>query len=191
MNACADAVRTRSLRSLVLRIDNDEIKAICNEYRISNASIAFRSDASSEDFIDVLEGNRIYIPAIYVLNKIDQISIEELDLLYKIPNSVPISSRMWLNIEGTDGLIEKMWEELRLVRVFTKPGKAPPDYDAPVVLRAGRCSVGDFCDSIHKDIKNQIKGAMVWGSSVKHSRGQIVGLTHVLHDEDVCRLIKR
>lgn len=27
---------------------------------------------------------RVYIPAIYVLNKIDAISIEELDLLYKV-----------------------------------------------------------------------------------------------------------
>lgn len=29
----------------------------------------------------------------------DAISIEELDLLYKIPNSVPISARDWLNID--------------------------------------------------------------------------------------------
>ncbi len=42
--------------------------------------------------IDVIEGNRIYIPAIYVLNKIDQITIEELDLIYKIPHTVPISA---------------------------------------------------------------------------------------------------
>jgi ribosome-interacting GTPase 1 len=49
-----------------------------------------------------------------VLNKIDGISIEELDLLYKIPNSVPISSREWLNI---DELLETMWDKLDLVRV--------------------------------------------------------------------------
>jgi ribosome-interacting GTPase 1 len=28
--------------------------------------------------------NSVYIPAIFVLNKIDAISIEELDLLYKV-----------------------------------------------------------------------------------------------------------
>jgi ribosome-interacting GTPase 1 len=28
--------------------------------------------------IDVVEGNRTYVPCIYLLNKIDQISIEEL-----------------------------------------------------------------------------------------------------------------
>lgn len=29
----------------------------------------------------------------------DAISIEELDLLYRIPNSVPISAKDWLNID--------------------------------------------------------------------------------------------
>ena len=46
------------------------------EYRIHNADITLKCDATVDDLIDVVEGNRIYIPAIYVLNKIDQISIE-------------------------------------------------------------------------------------------------------------------
>lgn len=161
-------------------IDNDVVRAVCNEYKISNADVAFRCDATVEDLIDVIEGNRIYIPCIYVLNKIDAISIEELDLLYKIPMSVPISSKMWLNI---DELTEKMWEELRLVRVYTKPHKAPPDYSQPVVLRQGRSSVLDFANAIHKDIAKQFKIAMVYGASAKHPRGQRVGLDHVLMDE--------
>lgn len=89
-----------------------------------------------------------------VLNKIDAISIEELDLLYKIPNSVPISSNEWLNV---DELIDKMWEALDLVRVYTKPRGQPPDYSAPVVLRRGKCSVEDFCNAIHKEIAKQMK----------------------------------
>lgn len=32
----------------------------------------FRYDASSEDLIDVIEGNRVYIPCIYVLNKVSE-----------------------------------------------------------------------------------------------------------------------
>lgn len=49
---------------------------------------------------------RIYIPAVYVLNKIDSISIQELDLIYKIPNAVPISSQHGWNF---DELLETMW----------------------------------------------------------------------------------
>lgn len=57
-------------------LDVDTVKAILGEYRISNADITLRHDATTEELIDVIEGNRVYIPCIYVLNKIDQISIE-------------------------------------------------------------------------------------------------------------------
>ena len=73
---------------------------------------------------------------------------------YKIPNSVPISSKEWLNV---DELIQVMWETLDLVRVYTKPRGLPPDYNQPVVLRRGKCTVEDFCNSIHKDIAKQMK----------------------------------
>ncbi|KAG6918910.1 hypothetical protein DXG01_010565 [Tephrocybe rancida] len=170
-------------------IDHDEIKAILSEYKISNADVAIREpNATADDLVDVVEGNRVYIPAIYVLNKIDAISIEELDLLYKIPMSVPISSREWLNI---DELIAKMWETLDLVRVYTKPRGLAPDYSQPVVLRRGKCSVEDFCNSIHKEIAKQMKYAVVWGASAKHSRGQKVGLDHILDDEDVVHIAKK
>ncbi|EGN91844.1 hypothetical protein SERLA73DRAFT_148100 [Serpula lacrymans var. lacrymans S7.3] len=170
-------------------IDQDEIKAILSEYKISNADVAIReANATADDLVDVIEGNRVYIPALYVLNKIDAISIEELDLLYKIPYSVPISSREWLNV---DELIESMWQSLDLVRVYTKPRGLSPDYSAPVVLRRGRCTIEDFCNSIHKEIAKQMKYAVVWGASAKHARGQKVGLEHVLEDEDVVHISKK
>ena len=50
-------------------IDHDEIKAILSEYRISNADVAIRQpNATADDLVDVIEGNRVYIPAIYVSN---------------------------------------------------------------------------------------------------------------------------
>ncbi len=82
-----------------------------------------------------------YIPVVYCLNKIDAISIEELDLLYRIPHAVPISSEHGWNI---DELMEAMWEKLSLKRVYTKPKGKQPDYSAPVVLRKNKCTVEDF-----------------------------------------------
>ncbi|GAA5829752.1 hypothetical protein JCM3766R1_001293 [Sporobolomyces carnicolor] len=166
------------------KLDADEIKAVLQEYKMANCDVHIRCDPTLDDFIDVVEGGRVYIPAVYVLNKIDAISIEELDLLYRIPNSVPISAKDWLNID------EMMWEKLDLVRVYTKPKGKQPDYTAPVVLKRAHCTIEDFCNSIHKEISKQLKYAMVWGSSVKHSRGQKVGLTHELADEDVVSLVK-
>ena len=127
-------------------IDHDEIRAVMQEYKISSADIAIRCDATIDDLIDVLEAkSRSYIPVIYALNKIDAISIEELDLLYRIPNACPISSEHGWNV---DELMEQMWEKLKLVRVYTKPKGKLPDYSSPVVLRSTRCSVEDFVSSL-------------------------------------------
>jgi len=52
------------------------VKSILSEYKIHNADITLRYDATADDLIDVVEGNRTYMPCIYLLNKIDQISVE-------------------------------------------------------------------------------------------------------------------
>lgn len=123
-------------------IDHEEIKAVLSEYRMANADVAIRCDATVDDLIDVIEAkSRSYIPVIYALNKIDAISIEELDLIYRIPNACPISSEHGWNI---DELLEQMWEKLTLVRVYTKPKGRMPDYTQPVVLRSSACTVEDF-----------------------------------------------
>lgn len=45
---------------------------------------------------------------------VDQISIEELDIIYKIPHCVPISAHHKWNF---DDLLDKMWDYLQLVRM--------------------------------------------------------------------------
>ncbi len=54
-------------------LDLDLVKTILGEYRIHSADITLRYDANADDLIDVVEGNRSYIPCIYLLNKIDQV----------------------------------------------------------------------------------------------------------------------
>jgi ribosome-interacting GTPase 1 len=51
---------------------NPEVaRLVCKEYKISCAEIILREDITVDQFIDVLEGNRAYIPVLYVFNKID------------------------------------------------------------------------------------------------------------------------
>jgi len=119
----------------------DTVKAILGEYRIHNADINIREDCTVDDLIDVIEGNRVYMPALYVLNKIDAISVEELNLLHKIPHYVPLSAHLEWNL---DALLEKMWEYLDLIRLYTKPKGQIPDYNAPVVMRKDP-AIEDFC----------------------------------------------
>jgi ribosome-interacting GTPase 1 len=99
------------------------------------------------------------------LNKIDQISIEELDIIDRCPHYVPISARDDWNL---DGLMDTVWEYLSLQRIYTKPKGQVPDYDAPVIIKNG-ASIEDFCNSIHKGLMKEFRHALVWGTSVKHN----------------------
>ncbi|XP_065830898.1 developmentally-regulated GTP-binding protein 1-like [Oscarella lobularis] len=169
-------------------LEPDSVKSILSEYKIHNADVTLRCDATADDLIDVIEGNRVYVPCIYVLNKIDQISIEELDIIYKIPHAVPISAHHKWNF---DDLLEKMWEYLNLTRIYTKPKGQLPDYAAPVVLNSAKgTTVEMFCNSLHKSIMKEFKHALVWGMSVKHNP-QKVGKDHALMDEDVVQVTKK
>ncbi|KAI8028764.1 Developmentally-regulated G-protein 3 [Camellia lanceoleosa] len=147
-------------------LDLDTVKAICSEYRIHNADVNLRYDATADDLIDIIEGSRVYMPCIYVVNKIDQITLEELEILDKLPHYCPISAHLEWNL---DGLLDKIWEYLNLTRIYTKPKGMNPDYEDPVILSSKKKTVEDFCNRIHKDMLKQFKYALVWGSSAKHT----------------------
>ncbi|KAK6258975.1 hypothetical protein SCA6_013449 [Theobroma cacao] len=135
-------------------LDLETVKAICSEYRIHNADITLRYDATADDLIDVIEGSRIYMPCIYVVNKIDQITLEELEILDKLPHYCPVSAHLEWNL---DGLLDKIWEYLDLTRIYTKPKGMNPDYEDPVILSSKKRTVEDFCNRIHKDMLKQFK----------------------------------
>ncbi len=161
--------------------------SICREYKIISADIFVRCDATIDQFIDIIEGNRHYIPCIYVLNKIDQLTIEELDIIDQLPHHVPISAHHEWNL---DELMETIWDYCNMIRIYTKPKGQIPDYTAPVVLHDASPSIESFCNRIHKTMIQQFKHAWVWGSSVKH-QPQKVGKDHILCDEDIIQVVRR
>ena len=163
-------------------MDEEAIAGILKEYRIISADVRINCDATPDDLIDVIEGNRIYMPCVYALNKIDAITMEELDVLDAVPHYCPISSHYKWNL---DGLMDMVFEYLNMTRVYTKPKGQMPDYSAPVILRGiAEPTVETFCKKIHRTLITDFKYAWVWGASVKHNPGR-VGKAHVLQDEDV------
>lgn len=161
---------------------------ILHEYKLHNADLLFREDCSSDDLIDLIEGNRKYVRCLYVWNKCDQINMEDVDRLAREPHSLVISAHLDLNMER---LVERMWDYLALTRIYTKKRGQPPDFQEPVVLTAGRhgITVEALCNQIHRSLVNEFKYAIVYGASAKHSP-QHVGLSHVLQDEDVVQIMK-
>jgi small GTP-binding protein len=168
-------------------LDEETVTNILKEYGIVNADVKLHEDATDEDLIDVIEGSRVYIPAVYAINKVDQITVEELELLDKMKHYVPISAHKEWNL---DGLLETVWDYLDMVRVYTKPRGVTPDYEDPIILPRKACTVEDFCNRLHKGIIKNFKTALIWGVSAKH-RPQRVGKEHVLEDEDVVQIVKK
>ena len=103
-----------------------------------NAHCVFRGDYDVDDLIDVIEGNRKYVKCVYAYNKIDTISIEEVDKLMREPYNVAISVHMNL---GIDILLERLWDALGLVRIYTKKKGCQPDFADPLILTMGRDGV--------------------------------------------------
>ena len=153
------------------------VKAVTQEYKINNADIIVRDDYTVDDLIDAIEGNRKYVDALFVYNKIDLVSLEDVDELARRPDSVVISVSMELNI---DSLLKQIWNKLELVRVYTKKRGCQPDFAEPVILTLKRkgCTVEALCSSIHRDFAKSFKYALVWGRSAKFSP-QTVGLSNL------------
>ncbi len=166
-------------------LDEKIIRSVLNEYGIHNADVLIRDDITVDQFIDVMEANRAYIPAITVINKIDLVDESYLEgLREKFPEALFISADRDINI---DELREEIFNRLGLIRIYLKPQGKKADYDEPLIIRDGS-TVGDVCQKLHRDFVRKFRHARVWGSSVKFD-GQKVGLEHVLNDEDVLRII--
>ena len=67
----------KSMGLEMTHMEEETIISICKEYKLSNADVHFRCNATIDERIDTIEGNRIYVPCVYVHNMNDKISIEE------------------------------------------------------------------------------------------------------------------
>jgi len=158
-----------------LSIDEATIMEVLREYRIHNADVLIREDITIDRLIDAIMGNRVYIPSLTVVNKIDLTPDVE------VPDSaIPVSAEKRINL---DLLVDKIYEKLEFIRIYLKPPGGKPDMDEPLIMRKG-ARVEDVCRKLHRDMLENFRYAKVWGKSVKFG-GQRVGLEHVLEDGDI------
>ncbi|PIY60776.1 GTP-binding protein [Candidatus Woesearchaeota archaeon CG_4_10_14_0_8_um_filter_47_5] len=167
-----------------LELTRKTIVGILQEFRINNADVVIRSPLSVEEVIDVIEENKLYIPAITVLNKIDMVREEQVSGVERMLRpDVMVSAEKKTNIEM---LKEKIFDRLDLMRIFCKePGK-PADLNEPMIIKRN-ATITNVCEKLHKDFVARFKFARVWGASAKFG-GQKLMLKHVLRDNDVVEL---
>ena len=167
-------------------LDQKMLYNILRDYKILNCEVLVRDEnATVDDFIDVImKDHRKYIRCLYVYNKIDSVSVDYLDELAREPNTVVMSCELDL---GVQDVVERCWQELRLMRIYTKRQGIEPAFDEALIVRSNS-SIEDVCDQIHRTLKETFKYALVWGASAKHVP-QRVGLAHTVGDEDVVQIV--
>jgi len=166
--------------------DVNEIKKMLVENKISNALVIIKEKVSLEDFLDSLNRNLSYKKAFVIGNKTDiERSQENLKILkerYPEFDVIPISAKKKTNIEQ---IKEKIYENLDIVRVFTKSPGSDPDYP-PIAMKRGS-TVLDVAKEVHKHLYKNFKYAKIWGKSVKYD-GQRAGGEHIVEDGDIVEI---
>jgi hypothetical protein len=162
-------------------------RAILNIYKINHANVIIREDITDDQLIDIVAGNRRYVPAIAVLNKIDLVSPKYVAEARKRigEDLISISADQDLNL---DKLTEAIYDRLRLIKVYLKPRNGSPDFEEPLIVTAGS-TISDVCQKIHRKFAGEAKYALVSGTSVRFSP-QRVGMDHVVQDRDIVTIVK-
>jgi hypothetical protein len=160
---------------------------IAREFGLHNGSIIFREDATADQLIDALAGNRVYVPALLVVNKSDLLTPEERAQLVRElrpfePLFVSAKERL-----GLAELVERLGRALRFIRIYVKPPGRPPDREEPVILRQGD-NVTALLRRLPGELERSFRAAQVWGRSARFP-GQTVGREHLLADEDVVTVL--
>jgi len=178
---------------------------------IRNADIALlMADLSNPDLLDnienllnILEEGRVYLvkempkekhligvchkKTLLIANKCeDPLASEHLEILEEFFgdrfNIIPVSCESKAGIES---LRRTIFENLGIVRVYTKTPGRKPEMEHPFILEEGK-AVEDLAFSIHKDLARHMKFARIWGEG--YYDGQPVDQHHPLKDGDVIEI---
>ncbi len=94
----------------------------------------------------------------------------------------PFSNKTGLGLEG---LRERIFQTLGVIRVYTKiPGKEP-DMRKPFIMKRGS-TILELAETIHRDLPGLMKNARVWGSA--RYEGQPVMRDYVISDRDIVEI---
>jgi len=170
------------------KITEGLVNDILRVYGVNGAMVVIRQDIYDEQLIDVLSGNRVYVPSLTVMNKIDLVNTGfTSEMSRKLPYGfVPVSAEGDVNIKA---LREEIYKRLDFVRIYMRRRTGETDFEEPMVVRGG-ATIADVCDKVHRGMRDDFRYAQVWGKSVKFG-GQRVGMAHRLMDQDVLTIITK
>ncbi len=126
-------------------------------------------------------------PLFVVANKADEaVHDEDFEVFNELVehkwHSLAFSATTGRHIER---LKQTVFDQLEIIRVYSKPPGREPDMEVPFVMRRGD-TVEELARKVHRDFYQNLKSARIWGSG--RFDGQIVGRDHVLEDGDIIEL---
>jgi hypothetical protein len=137
--------------------------------------------------MDAHEQGVIEKPILLVGNKSDLLDSDENmgKLKRRYSERFPIVFTSCTNGTGLDEVRQMSYQLLGVIRTYTKGRGGKPDFGEPIILKQGS-TIGDFAESVHKDFRNNLKYAQIWGSG--KFDGQRVSRDYILQDGDVVEL---
>ena len=155
-------------------LTKNTIREIADEMEIKSAEIQIKQKISLEELIDSFAKNRVYIPAISVLNKADTLSVIPTKVGIYTNNFMDSGSKpgmtMYISAEtgqGLDELKKVIWEKLGLVKIYL--------VDKPMIVKKD-ITLADVINTIGTDFAATHRRAKIWGPGAKFP-GQEVSLS--------------
>lgn len=154
-------------------MDRETIKEIAREYGIKNGTITLQEKITMERLFDAFSENRVYIPALWVVNKIDEKPNYkgQMDGEY-----LPISAD---KAEGINELIDKIWKALKFVTVYLIKPDENAEKGNPIIMKEGD-SLRNIALKIGPDFAESKKIAKIWGTGAKFPGQEVSFETKVL-----------
>lgn len=173
----------------ILDGDVEDVRKLLKGYRIEHAIVKIWGEITLDDIEAQILENRVYRPAIFLINKIDLVDVMKLKKdMKEIEESFPVIYVSAKTGEGLSDIGKRIFERLEIIRIYTKQ----PNGDVaerPLILKRG-ATVKDVAESVHSKLIKGFRYAKVYGKSVKY-QGERVGLEHKLEDGDIVEIYSK
>jgi hypothetical protein len=139
-------------------MDKESIKEIAREYGIKNGIITLKEKLSIDRLIDAFSSNRVYVPAVFVINKIDELPNYKNNI---DGDFVALSAAKKV---GINDLINRIWTELKFVTVYLVKPLEEPSFDNPIIMKEGE-TLHDVALKIGSEFAETKKLVRIWGKN--------------------------
>jgi small GTP-binding protein len=159
----------------------ETVKEISKEFKIPNAEITIKEKLSIDRLIDAFSPSRVYIPVIFVVNKIDlkKSTVHYNDIYHCSESLKPIKVSSTKNL-GLNELKQTVWKKLNLVRIFLVRRSEKPSNNNPLIMKGGQ-NLKEVAQKVGTEFAETKTRAKIWGAGAKFP-GQEVSLSKQIQE---------